>query len=173
MFPPALLLPPPPPLGVQDPYFRITRDIAHKLVPSAHALKGKPALVHSKFFPPLEGALGKMSSSNENSAVFLTDTPEVWQCAAPFLSLLPTPPSFGLVHPEVLCTQPLYLSLSLSLSWHIISRAPPFHHPMPLSTPFLPHSTLLLEFTFLCLLVMSFGRGGVTGDRGEDPDARL
>ena len=88
MFPPALLLPPPPPPGVQDPYFRITRDIAHKLVPSAHALKGKPALVHSKFFPPLEGALGKMSSSNENSAVFLTDTPEVWQCAAPFLSLL-------------------------------------------------------------------------------------
>ena len=60
----------------QDPYFRITRDIAHKLVPAAHPLKGKPSLLHSKFFPPLEGALGKMSSSNENSAVFLTDTPE-------------------------------------------------------------------------------------------------
>lgn len=61
----------------QDPYFRITRDIAHKLVPANHPLKGKPALLHSKFFPPLEGALGKMSSSNENSAVFLTDGPEL------------------------------------------------------------------------------------------------
>ena len=60
----------------KDPYFRITRDIAHKLVPAAHPLKGKPSLIHSKFFPPLEGALGKMSSSNENSAIFLTDTPE-------------------------------------------------------------------------------------------------
>jgi tryptophanyl-tRNA synthetase len=59
----------------QDPYFRITRDIAHKLVPAAHPLKGKPSLIHSKFFPPLEGALGKMSSSNDNSAIFLTDTP--------------------------------------------------------------------------------------------------
>jgi tryptophanyl-tRNA synthetase len=60
----------------QDPYFRITRDIAHKIVPTNHPLKGKPALLHSKFFPPLEGALGKMSSSNENSAVFLTDSPD-------------------------------------------------------------------------------------------------
>jgi tryptophanyl-tRNA synthetase len=39
-------------------------------------LSGKPALIHSKFFPPLQGATGKMSSSNENSAIFLTDTPE-------------------------------------------------------------------------------------------------
>lgn len=60
----------------QDPYFRMTRDIAHKLVPKGHPLNGKPALIHSKFFPPLQGAEGKMSSSNENSAVFLTDTPE-------------------------------------------------------------------------------------------------
>ncbi len=60
----------------QDPYFRMTRDIAHKLVPKTHPLGGKPALIHSKFFPPLQGAEGKMSSSNENSAIFLTDTPE-------------------------------------------------------------------------------------------------
>lgn len=60
----------------QDPYFRMTRDIAHKLVPKSHPLDGKPALIHSKFFPPLQGAEGKMSSSDENSAVFLTDTPE-------------------------------------------------------------------------------------------------
>jgi tryptophanyl-tRNA synthetase len=60
----------------QDPYFRMTRDIAHKMVKKSHKLSGKPALVHSKFFPPLQGATGKMSSSNENSAVFLTDSPD-------------------------------------------------------------------------------------------------
>lgn len=60
----------------QDPYFRMTRDVAHKLVPKSHPLRGKPALLHSKFFPPLQGAAGKMSSSDDSSAVFLTDTPE-------------------------------------------------------------------------------------------------
>ena len=58
----------------QDPYFRMTRDIAHKLVTKLHPLGGKPALIHSKFFPPLQGAQGKMSSSDENSAIFLTDS---------------------------------------------------------------------------------------------------
>ena len=58
----------------QDPYFRLTRDVAHKLVPRRHPLRGKPALIHSKFFPPLQGAKGKMSSSDPNSAIFLTDT---------------------------------------------------------------------------------------------------
>jgi len=52
----------------------MTRDVAHKLVPKSHPLGGKPALIHSKFFPPLQGAEGKMSSSDENSAVFLTDS---------------------------------------------------------------------------------------------------
>ena len=61
----------------QDPYFRMTRDIAHKLVPKTHPLGGKPALIHSKFFPPLQGADGKMSSSDENSAIFLTDSYEL------------------------------------------------------------------------------------------------
>merc|ERR1712232_1386481 len=57
----------------QDPYFRVTRDIAHKLGPQTHPLKGKPSLIHAKFFPPLQGAQGKMSASDENSAIFLTD----------------------------------------------------------------------------------------------------
>ena len=48
----------------QDPYFRMTRDISHKMVAKGHALGGKPALIHSKFFPPLQGATGKMSSSD-------------------------------------------------------------------------------------------------------------
>merc|ERR1712187_868005 len=60
----------------QDPYFRVTRDIAHKLVPKDHPLKGKPSLLHSKFFPPLQGAKGKMSASDDSSAIFLTDSPE-------------------------------------------------------------------------------------------------
>jgi len=60
----------------QDPYFRVTRDIGHKLVPTGHPLGGKPALIHAKFFPPLQGADGKMSSSDTSSAVFLTDSPE-------------------------------------------------------------------------------------------------
>jgi len=62
----------------QDPYFRMTRDVAHKLIinPKDHPLRGKPGLIHSKFFPPLQGAMGKMSSSDDNSAIFLTDTPE-------------------------------------------------------------------------------------------------
>merc|ERR1712232_87027 len=60
----------------QDPYFRVTRDTAHKLVPKGHPLKGKPSLIHSKFFPPLQGVTGKMSGSNTNSAIYLPDPPE-------------------------------------------------------------------------------------------------
>lgn len=52
----------------QDPYFRMTRDVAPRLgFP-------KPALLHSSFFPALQGAKTKMSASDANSAVFLTDT---------------------------------------------------------------------------------------------------
>eukprot|EP01104_Vermistella_antarctica_P020317 TRINITY_DN8657_c0_g1_i1.p1 TRINITY_DN8657_c0_g1~~TRINITY_DN8657_c0_g1_i1.p1 ORF type:complete len:448 (+),score=108.26 TRINITY_DN8657_c0_g1_i1:30-1346(+) len=52
----------------QDPYFRVTRDVAPRL--------GfvKPALIHSKFFPALQGPKSKMSSSIPNSAILLTDT---------------------------------------------------------------------------------------------------
>lgn len=52
----------------QDPYFRMTRDVAPRLgFP-------KPALMHSTFFPALQGAKSKMSASEANSAIFLTDT---------------------------------------------------------------------------------------------------
>lgn len=60
----------------QDPYFRLTREVAHKLVGESHPLKGKPALLHAKFFPPLQGASGKMSASDTSSAVYFTDSPE-------------------------------------------------------------------------------------------------
>lgn len=54
----------------QDPYFRLTRDSAPKLGYL------KPGLIHAKFFPALQGAKSKMSSSDENSAIFVTDTPK-------------------------------------------------------------------------------------------------
>lgn len=54
----------------QDAYFRMTRDVAPRL-----GFK-KPALIHAKFFPPLQGNKGKMSASNENSAIYMTDTPK-------------------------------------------------------------------------------------------------
>lgn len=51
----------------QDPYWRIQRDIAEGM--------GfyKTAAIHSKFFPPLQGMEGKMSASNKESAIWLTD----------------------------------------------------------------------------------------------------
>lgn len=54
----------------QDPYFRMTRDVAPRLgMP-------KPALLLSAFFPALQGSVTKMSASDPNSAIFLTDTPK-------------------------------------------------------------------------------------------------
>lgn len=72
-FPDVLGLPPKTPSLIpcaidQDPYFRVCRDVAEKL--KYH----KPALLHSKFFPALQGSTTKMSASDENSAIFLTDT---------------------------------------------------------------------------------------------------
>lgn len=56
------------PLGVdQDPHFRLTRDIAQKIG------KPKPALLHNIMIPPLDGAGGKMSASNENGTILTTD----------------------------------------------------------------------------------------------------
>lgn len=52
----------------QDPYFRMTRDVAPKL--GFH----KPALIHSKFVPALGGFHTKMSASDPTSAIFMTDT---------------------------------------------------------------------------------------------------
>lgn len=54
----------------QDPYFRMTRDIAPTL-----GWK-KPALIHSRFFPALQGPKTKMSASSAESAIYVTDTPE-------------------------------------------------------------------------------------------------
>ncbi|KIY61726.1 tryptophanyl-tRNA synthetase [Cylindrobasidium torrendii FP15055 ss-10] len=52
----------------QDPYFRLTRDVAQKLK------YPKPALLHAKFFPALQGPQTKMSASDPNSSIFMTDT---------------------------------------------------------------------------------------------------
>ncbi|XP_045186372.1 tryptophan--tRNA ligase, cytoplasmic-like [Mercenaria mercenaria] len=52
----------------QDPYFRMTRDVAPRMGCV------KPALLHSTFFPALQGAQSKMSASDPNSSIFLTDT---------------------------------------------------------------------------------------------------
>lgn len=54
----------------QDPYFRLGRDIAHRVK------SPKPASICSQFFPALQGYHTKMSASDENSAIFLTDTPD-------------------------------------------------------------------------------------------------
>jgi tryptophanyl-tRNA synthetase len=51
----------------QDPYFRLTRDVAQKLK------YPKPSLLHSKFFPALQGPQTKMSSSDVNSGIFMND----------------------------------------------------------------------------------------------------
>ncbi|MBT3298435.1 tryptophan--tRNA ligase [archaeon] len=59
------------PLGVdQDPHFRISRDVVEKL---GHK---KPAVLHSKFMPPITGLEGKMSSSFADHAILTTDTPK-------------------------------------------------------------------------------------------------
>ena len=48
----------------------MTRDVAPRL--GFH----KPALLHSSFFPALQGPQSKMSSSDASSSIFLTDTKE-------------------------------------------------------------------------------------------------
>ncbi|THD27007.1 Tryptophanyl-tRNA synthetase [Fasciola hepatica] len=54
----------------QDPYFRMTRDVAPRLgLP-------KPSLLYSVFFPALQGNQTKMSASNPNTSIYLTDTPK-------------------------------------------------------------------------------------------------
>lgn len=55
----------------QDDYWRPARDVAPKL--------GffKPAQIHSKLITSLQGPNAKMSSSDPNSAIYTTDSPEV------------------------------------------------------------------------------------------------
>jgi tryptophanyl-tRNA synthetase len=52
----------------QDPYWRITRDVAERMG------YYKPAQIHSKFIPGLAMS-GKMSSSKPETALFTTDDP--------------------------------------------------------------------------------------------------
>jgi tryptophanyl-tRNA synthetase len=54
----------------QDPYWRITRDIAAKIG------YYKPAQIHNRFLPGL-GIGGKMSASEPETAIFTTDPPEI------------------------------------------------------------------------------------------------
>jgi len=54
----------------QDPYWRVTRDIAQKLG------YYKPAQIHCRFLPGL-GVGGKMSASEPETSIFTTDSPEV------------------------------------------------------------------------------------------------
>lgn len=52
----------------QDPYFRLTRDVASRLK------FPKPALIHAKFIPSLLGAKTKMSASKTESVILMNDT---------------------------------------------------------------------------------------------------
>ena len=54
----------------QDPYFRMTRDVAQKLKYQ------KTASYYSIFFPALQGLKAKMSSSDPNTSILLTDSAE-------------------------------------------------------------------------------------------------
>jgi len=54
----------------QDPYFRMTRDVAPRLG------WRKPGLIHAKFFPALQGTKTKMSASDASTSIYMTDTPD-------------------------------------------------------------------------------------------------
>ncbi len=70
----------------------MTRDVAPRL--------GflKPAVVHSKFFPALQGPKTKMSASTPTSAIFMTDTPKEIQSKVRCLFLLQESHSFFFKH---------------------------------------------------------------------------
>ena len=59
------------PLGIdQDPHFRVARDVLPKLG------YYKPAIMHSKFMSGLKVYGGKMSTSDPDSTIWTTDSPE-------------------------------------------------------------------------------------------------
>ena len=59
------------PLGIdQDVHFRITRDVVAKMG------YYKPAIMHTKFMPGLSG-IAKMSASDPNDTIYLSDPPDV------------------------------------------------------------------------------------------------
>lgn len=55
----------------QDPYFRLVRENCSRMKQPSP----KPALIHSKFLTALAGVGGKMSASDPNSAIYMSDTP--------------------------------------------------------------------------------------------------
>ena len=55
----------------QEPYFRILRDRCERMT-DPHP---KTCLILSKFLTALQGPGGKMSASDPNSAIFMSDTP--------------------------------------------------------------------------------------------------
>ncbi|OEL29837.1 Tryptophan--tRNA ligase, cytoplasmic [Dichanthelium oligosanthes] len=52
----------------KDPYFRMTRDVSQGIGYE------KPSLIESRFFPALQGDNMKMSASDPNSAIYVTDS---------------------------------------------------------------------------------------------------
>ncbi|CAG7997469.1 unnamed protein product [Penicillium salamii] len=54
----------------QDPYFRLTRDVASQLK------YAKPSLIHARFLDALQGPGSKMSASVKSSSIFLNDNPK-------------------------------------------------------------------------------------------------
>lgn len=54
----------------QDPYFRMSRDVAPRLKYQ------KPAMIYSSFLPALQGAQTKMAASDTNSCIYMDDTPK-------------------------------------------------------------------------------------------------
>jgi hypothetical protein len=112
----------------QDPYFRMTRDVAPRLGYE------KPALIEARFFPALQGDSGKMSASDANSAIFVSDTPKqikdkvrvllrdgFWggDCRATASQLWPSPPPPGYVFLPASshsCAHPLFSSSQQPLS---------------------------------------------------------
>jgi tryptophanyl-tRNA synthetase len=55
----------------QDPYFRLTRDFAHKMRKFGYL---KPSCIHSEFLISLQGRDSKMSSTGSCPTIFLSDT---------------------------------------------------------------------------------------------------
>lgn len=55
----------------QEPYFRVLRDRCERMTDS----HPKTSLILSKFLTALQGPGGKMSASDPNSAIFMSDTP--------------------------------------------------------------------------------------------------
>jgi len=81
----------------QDPYFRMTREVAPRIKTLHPQGEHKPSLIHAKFFPAMTGSKSKMSSSGAGAVttVFLTDDPE----SISEKVRLPDPPSVPLLYP--------------------------------------------------------------------------